>query len=227
MKRRAFMVASAACVLPTVLRAKEIAELELILALDQSESMARERGGIAHKHWNIQRDGHIAALKQAGVRQRLLGQSVYVRLVYWSGHTESFQAPYGRFMRSEQDIDDLISTIMTTTPATKHTGTRHDLLIQSVRDLPPRGRRRVIDVSSDQEVRAEYKDQTQFERDIWQTAGHQINVLAIDSDDTGAVPRDLKRDLQTHPVGFTIPVQGWDYTAYTLALYDKLMRELM
>lgn len=148
MFRRAFF--SQLLVLPMSARALSakgsfVSELELHLCLDWSGSMYLDS-----QHHRIQRNGHLEALDDLGIRRRLLGAQPVVYVWLWA------QLPLVEplcciHIRREADIAELRRVIESAGhgPAPAQ-DTYHSVIFDKLLQLPPLGARRIIDISTDE-----------------------------------------------------------------------------
>lgn len=224
MRRRDFLAGASAFMasVPTSAMSMPPASKELVLALDQSGSMYVGDT----PHYLIQRNGHVAALRDPLIIQRLVMDQVHLRVVFWAGYQCSRELLLGgvRIVDST-DVAKVASYIETLTPnvhaADKNT--RHELLLEFVRsELPRVGGKLIIDVSTDEPP--EHPMATMIERRWIEAIGGTINVLAVDQTPNWDTVRKLEEQLQTDG-GFTKAVRS--FADYDRAIKQKILDELM
>jgi len=240
MKRRGFIVglSSAGVTLATqtpVFGRGDLSDLELDLCLDSTSSMFTMTN-----HWSIQRDGHLDALDDAMVKHLLIQQRVYVRLLYWSDNDiRNIHMPFSDLVSDEVSYQRLRETISTFRMPNTELLTSHSTLLNHLRSLPMMGKRRVVDISTDEPVWPEDIMFCVNARNQLEKEGVQVNVIAVEGGykinyepvslkNSRRVTDSMEENVQTRsPEGFTYTVRGWHTSTYTEALISKLKRELM
>lgn len=194
------------------------ARKELRLGLDASSSMYTK----AH-NWAIQRDGHVAALRDPEIQHLLILGRVLVRAFLWSSGNRGFKELHAarHLIRTEADAERVAHVIAKETPSVQLTNaTEHGMLLQRCRQLTAEAPYVVIDVSSDEAPAEDQIPLCQYERNVLSNRGWTVNTLGIGSH----ALRGLKYSVQT-PDGFSLLVKSWaDYPA---GIRQKLVLELM
>lgn len=222
--RRFVLNAAVALCTPTVLRGGSSTTIELVLLLDGSGSMFEEtinrvKTGRASDHHNIQREGHIDALRQPEVVEFLIWHNVHVQVYVWS---DSVIKISDVVVTSRQELNRLVAEINGSIPRRKFgRSSLHDVALQAFTEPPPAGIRRVIDISTDEELFYQREERCSAARDEIYKYGGTINVLAVD--DLGMIAENLQTFLQT-PDGFTEVADGFE--DYARAIKAKLIGDL-
>lgn len=203
--------------------AGEDSEIDLLLFLDWSDSMYQFFPD-GRPNYLTQRDGHIAAFRDEGIRKRLVSGRVFVRVILWAGGAGEIIPIFAGRMETHEDIFQLQDAISKRIPDhSSHTGlTDHFTPLVYAESVPLAARRRIIDISTDQSIEnfiiadlcRKLKGKLHRERTT-------INVLAIGVDKE--VLKNLKENLLT-PDGFIEHISSWE--GYVPAIKRKIEKEL-
>ncbi|MEZ4200693.1 MAG: DUF1194 domain-containing protein [Candidatus Paceibacterota bacterium] len=198
------------------------AQKELRLGLDASSSMYPS-SSLDEARWKIQRDGHVAALRDPEIQHLLILGRVLVRAFLWSSGNRGFKELHAarNLIRTEADAERVAQVIAEETPSVQLTNaTEHGMLLQRCRQLAAEAPRVVIDVSSDEEPTEDQVLLCQNERDTLAHQGWTVNTLGIGM----TAYEGLRYSVQT-PDGFSRLVNSW--ADYPVGIRQKLALELM
>jgi hypothetical protein len=205
-----------------VAEAESLAEFELILALDASGSMFDQKNeGIPN--WNKQIAGHVYALSQPEVIDKLIGGRVYLRIVLWSDG-KIYPILFDALVQSTDDLERAKNALENYRPpcaAVGCGGTNHSTAIARALAFAPKGYLRVLDISTDEQTHTEYRVHLETLRDEFSEQDGTINVLAV-----GMAPAneaDLQKNLCTKH-GFCFSAKSW--SDYAEALKRKIITEI-
>jgi hypothetical protein len=201
-----------------------LAAIELTLALDASSSMVSGYTPEGLTHWSIQLEGHIQALQQKLIIERLLYQKVYLRIIFWSGNTlypTIFAAP----IYEAADVARACSALMQyqggCTREVVCSNTIHASPIRQVLEMPRMGRRRVLDIATNEPTTSGNVSLLKLYRKMFSDQGGTVNALAVGMTPEGVA--DLEQNLCTAD-GFCLPAK-FD-ADYTKALEAKILIEV-
>ena len=203
--------------------AQDLPDIDLILCLDWSGSMYATLGG-SKQNYIIQKEGHIAALRDSEVYQLLIYRRVYVRVILWSGYANETMPIFLGRMVSKESVEALADAIFKKVPDTHSLSgaTTHYTPLIYANSSPIFGKKRIVDISTDEPI---FEWHTSFCRSymesIYRSSKTTVNVLAIGIDAPGL--ENLRENLQT-PDGFTASIKNWE--GYIPALKRKIMKEL-
>lgn len=215
---------------PTPALVRSYVPVELCLLLDNSTSMFSEYVTMANgsrvKHIDIQNAGHIGALRSPGVRNLLVSQQVFVRVVAWSSDQRPLAAQQ---INVPDDVDLLIAKMQAAFPTGPiwGGGTRHAEILKYVIETVPRvGDRRVIDLSTDQAVAPFSVAGAEQARTMCEYQGDTINAITVDGSSSQYVMQSVRKYIVTRePKGFGMNVTSW--RGYPEAIERKVHYDLL
>lgn len=203
-------------------RADTLSDIELTLALDGSGSMTTTYiNGVSH--WDFQLKGHMDALRDPGVVQKLLGQKTHLRLILWSGVT-LYPAMFDGAIETEADVLSACNMLSKYNKGCVYNScgsTVHASPVRQVLAQPSRGYRRVLDISTDEPTTVGMHSEINLLRKEFAQSGGTINALAV-----GMSRDDVKQLRKTlcAPDGFCFTAEQW--SDYAEALKLKILTEI-
>jgi hypothetical protein len=213
---------SLAC--PAIVRARQ-PSVTLDLLFDASGSIfshgITKPNGEFRTHAQIQRAGHIEALKNPDIATALIAQRTLVRLIAWNSVAWEF-GPRIR-VEHERDIFSLVSAIERDAPMELRQNTAptyHDVAVGFALDLPHDSERHIIDVSTDEGVLGR-EDLCTEVRTRAERSGVTVNVLAVGMSDVQiAEVSDMVKTWE----GFLVRADEW--SGYHEGIRRKLRQEI-
>jgi len=199
------------------------ADKELIFCLDWSDSMYDEET----RHYVIQRDGHVAALKDPDIVKLFLSQKVYVAALLWSGvWGDDIRLIFSGMISTKQDLEGLAAAIESRVPkiSSPSGDTWHNTPLEFISGKRRIGKKRIIDLSTDQGITSRESQVKSFNESskLYRHLMTTVNVLAIGVNKSGV--EVLRQAVQT-PDGFTLDIENWK--DYVPAIRKKIIKELM
>lgn len=228
MNRRKFLsaglTAATGIFLPSmhVSRAESSPERELIFCLDWSGSMYDLNKELRTQNYLIQKEGHIAAIKDPNISE-FLARGVWVQVILWSGSETETYPIFNSLIASKVDVERLVETLRLKVPhnPSPSGGTQHYTPLNYIMGTKKIGKKRIVDISTDEDISNYSGSRSMLLRGIIYKQNTAINVIAIG---LGKKETDsLSSCLQT-PDGFTVAVNSWG--EYIPALKKKILREL-
>ena len=206
--------------MPFISRAQNIIfPREFILCLDYSISMYAQTG-----HYQFQRDGHAAAIRDPEVAARLLEPLTYVRVWLWAGEGEEREI-HAAVLHGPEDIERLARAIETGVPRrySQNGLTLHSSVLRRVLASPIKGEDRIVDISTDDPISTDYEKRacSDARRQLW-GMGTRVNVFVVGG--MGHRASTLVHFVQT-PGGITEHVFTWEDCAE--GIKKKMRRELV
>jgi hypothetical protein len=200
-------------------------DLELILALDMSGSVFRKDNMERKSHWDVQIEGHLYALSHPDVRGMLLAGKTFLRLVTWSDSSAKVKSIFEQILDSEQVYKDAIACLYNIHGQNCYSefcdSTEHYWLMGAINKFVPMGRRRVLDISTDEVPDTTSRTVLKGAREIFEGTGGTVNALGVKMDAESM--NTLRLDLCS-PHGFCIGAQkSGDYAE---ALLQKVRLEI-
>ncbi|OGF74334.1 hypothetical protein A2W57_03230 [Candidatus Giovannonibacteria bacterium RIFCSPHIGHO2_02_43_16] len=178
----------------------------------------------ATQNYLTQRDGHLAALQDDGIQKMLISQRTFVRVILWAGSVNEIVPIFQGRMETLEDISRLSEAIRRKVPDySSHSGkTDHFTPLVYAESVPLSAKRRIIDISTDQEINPLLTDLCRKLKDkLNREMKTEINVLAIGVDKEGV--EILSKNLLT-PKGFIEQISSWK--RYIPAIKRKIVKEL-
>jgi hypothetical protein len=198
------------------------ADIELTLALDASGSMFDVKNeGV--KNWDTQIGGHVYALGQQEVIEKLIGGRVHLRVILWSDG-KVYPLVFDGLVRTEHDLVRASVSLKNFKPSCVGTGcggTNHGTAILRTIQLPQMGYLRVLDISTDEATNANFRLSIDSLRKEFSLQDGTINALAVGLSEKGE--NDLKKNLCTQN-GFCFRAVAWSDYAKTLT--RKIITEI-
>lgn len=231
MVRRTF-IQSGLGLLATPVIAQNPIDFELVLFIDCSSSIYGSSTKIEEDgsklNYEVQRDGHIAALSDPEIKRMLIKDRMFVRVVLWAQDTT--QEIFAEQIDSEVKHHELISAFSFQLPQSQLAGgTVHldclNFLLQNPRKALIR---RTADISTDDSLLTHWQAPTAKLRDAVYDNGYgdQVNVISLNHPN---LTKHLREHLQT-PNGRTIGIDNYQkpikLEEYTDGLRKKMMMEV-
>jgi len=235
------MLGATALMAPAVVSAQNYPMMELWFLLDASDSMfppkypslSPEKGILSNFspgpfHYEIQREGHVRALRTSEVVSALVKERVTVNVAVWAGtNSARILTPNGGiFVQAPADVEHIASIIENDGihSALPNSLTNHyealRFVLEQRRVLPDI--RLVIDISTDAGIRPAAQAKVSRIRDQIVEVNGTINVLAVDL----GSPKKLAQlnSLYDHVrSGFLLP---GTYEGYFGAIFQKMLMEI-
>ena len=203
------------------LRAQQVVDLELVLAVDTSSSVSQDE-------FDLQMKGLATAFRNPVIMEavRAAGDlGVAVALIQWSDAGEYVMAIDWRVLHSPADSVALSESIDRSPRFVVGGGTAIGsamaFAMTALSTNPYQSRRRVIDVSGD--GRANQGERPDQVRDRAVLSGITINGLAILNEDPN-VGRYYRENVIGGPGAFVMSTK--DYEDFSRAMVEKLIREI-
>jgi hypothetical protein len=203
-------------------RSEELADLELILGLDASGSMLDNQKA----HWNIQNGGHFKALEDNEIIETLVTKKVHLRIIAWAEMRRLIPIVFDKRILSASDVVAAKVSLGRIflpwcEPSLCNPATEHHCLIKQVIDLPRKGHQCILDVSTDEVPKSEFKSELEEYRTTFEQQGGRVNAIAVEMSRSNA---DLLRERLCSSSGFCLRAKTWG--AYPEIIKQKIGNEI-